>query len=78
MAEYNSTKVFKNLNRLGKRVNLAVKANGGSVQLNRYLGGTWVAAAAPITADGCFELLVDDNDIQVVPAGGAVYSITES
>ena len=78
MAEYSTTEVFKNLNRAGKRVNLAVKANGGTVTVNRFIGNTWVPAAAAIAADGCFELLVDDNQVQIVPAGGAVYSITEN
>lgn len=77
MIDYNVTKVFANLNRIGKRVNLMVKANGGSVTVNKFIGGGWVAAAAPITTDGCYELLVDDEDLQVVPAGGAVYTITE-
>ena len=77
MIDYNVAKVFANLNRIGKRVNLMVKANGGSVTVNKFIGGGWVAAAAPITADGCFEVLVDDEDLQIVPTGGAVYTITE-
>lgn len=77
MSQYSTTEQFKNLNRSGKRVNLTVKANGGTVTLNRFIGGTWVPAAAAITADGCFEVLVDDEPIQIVPAGGALYSITE-
>ncbi len=78
MAEYTTTQVFRNLNRLGKRVNLTVKANGGTVQLNKFIAGVWVPAVAAVSADGCFELLVDDAPLQVVPAGGAVYHITES
>jgi hypothetical protein len=77
MSEYTTTEVFKNLNRSGKRVNLMVKANGGNVAVNKFIGGSWVAVAAPIAADGAFEVLTDDAPLQIVPTGGAVYSITE-
>lgn len=77
MRTYSTTQVFKNLNRLGKRVNLTVKANGGSITLNSFIDGAWSIAAPAITANGRYELLVDDEDLQIVPAGGAVYTITE-
>lgn len=76
MSEYTTVEELKNLNRGGKRVNLTVKANGGSVTLNRAIAGGWVQAAV-VVADGCFEVLVDDAPLQIVPAGGAVYYITE-
>ncbi len=78
MAEYNVTTEFKNLNRAGKRVNLSVQANGGSVTVSRYIAGTWVAAAAAITANGSYELLVDDDRVQIAVTGGAVFRITEN
>lgn len=76
MSEYSTTETFKNLNRGGKRVNLTVKANGGSVTLNRFIAGAPVVGAV-VSSDGCFEVLVDDAPLQIVPTGGAVYYITE-
>lgn len=75
MATYTTTEVFKNLNRAGKNVVLDVFANGGTVQVQRRVGGVF-RTMQTISTDSSWLVSTDDNEVQIVPTGGAQYDIT--
>ncbi|MGL4222805.1 MAG: hypothetical protein ACRCSS_19470 [Shewanella sp.] len=75
MATYTTTEVFKNLNRAGKNVVLDVRTNGGSVEVQRRVGGTFTTMQT-ITTNSSWQVNIDDSEVQIVPTGGAQYDIT--
>lgn len=54
---------------------LAVKANGGSVQLLKPVGNDWVIADT-FTTDGAWPIEVGNGNYMVRPFGGAAYEIS--
>lgn len=55
---------------------LAVKANGGSVAVEKQVGADWVAANT-FTEDGAWRLELGNTPTRFTPAGGAAYEVAK-
>lgn len=53
---------------------LIVKANGGKVDVEKYVEGAWVVLATQAT-DGCIDLNLGSSQTRFTPSGGAFYEI---
>jgi hypothetical protein len=56
---------------------LSVKANGGSVTVERQVAADWITADK-FTVDGSWPLNLGPVTTRFTPAGGAVYQLTDS
>ncbi|AQL36871.1 MULTISPECIES: hypothetical protein [Pseudomonas syringae group] len=54
---------------------LIVKANGGSVTVEKQVGDSWVVTDT-FTADGGHLLQLGNSATRFTPAGGAAYEVT--
>jgi len=54
---------------------LVVKANGGSVAVEKQVGGVWVTTDT-FSKDGGFLLFLGNTATRFTPSGGAVYEVT--
>lgn len=54
---------------------LIVKANGGSVTVEKQAGESWVVTDT-FTADGGYLLQLGNSATRFTPAGGAVYEVS--
>lgn len=54
---------------------LVVKANGGSVTVEKRVGADWVVTDT-ITADGAYRLNLGQTPTRFTPTGGAAYEVT--
>lgn len=59
------------------RLWLDVKANGGSVSVERQVGTDWVTSDK-FAADGSYPLNLGPVKTRFSPAGGAAYQLTDS
>lgn len=58
-----------------RMVVLALKANGGSVSVEKPVGADWVIADT-YTEDGAHVLYVGGGRVRFTPVGGAVYEVS--
>lgn len=56
--------------------NLAVKANGGQVVVEKQVGTNWVVANT-FTTDGAWTLTLGRSPTRFTPSGGAAYEVTK-
>lgn len=56
--------------------NLAVKANGGQVVVEKQVGEDWVVANT-FTEDGAWTLTLGRSPTRFTPSGGAAYEVTK-
>ncbi|WP_296254924.1 hypothetical protein [Pseudomonas sp. UBA5706] len=53
---------------------LSVRANGGSVKVEKAVGNDWVVSDT-FSTDGAWRLDLGDSPTRFTPAGGAVYQV---
>lgn len=56
--------------------NLAVKANGGQVVVEKQVGADWVVANT-FNTDGAWTLALGRSPTRFTPSGGAAYEVTK-
>jgi len=54
---------------------LVVKANGGSVKVEKQVGTDWVTTDT-VSADGAYRMDFGQTSTRFTPAGGAAYEVT--
>lgn len=54
---------------------LVVKANGGSVQVEKKVGNDWVVTDT-VSADGAYRMDLGQTLTRFTPVGGAAYEVT--
>ena len=69
------TTTFTLENSYGRKL-LVLKANGGSLTVQKQVGADWVTTDT-FTADGGYPLELFNSSTRFVPTGGAAYEITK-
>lgn len=63
------------INQYMGRATLAVKANGGSVAVEKKVEGSWVTVDT-FTSDGAWQLDLGMSSTRITPSGGAAFEVS--
>lgn len=55
---------------------LVVKANGGSITIQKKVGTSWIIADT-YTADGAFPMIFGNQPVRFVPVNGCEYEVEQ-